>query len=336
LGYTLLDGYAYTFVDNISPTPGSHHRGGIINPTLNKEIEAWRADAILLFGWNFVSHLSAMRYFKGKIPVWFRGDSTLLDEPKGFSIKKLVRRISLTWVYRHIDYALFVGTANKEYYKVHGLKDKQLVYVPHAIENSRFYSDDAQQNIKAIDWRDSLGIGPDEIVFLFAGKLSRKKNPEMLISAFRKLKDKNKRKLVIAGNGELEDALKSNYLSDPDIRFLDFQNQQAMPVLYRLADVYILPSQGPGETWGLAVNEAMACSRAVIVSEKCGCYVDLIDQGIDGFVFRTEADLEEYLSKSKWDYGQMGVAARKKIENFDFGKIVGAIEKLADSVNEKN
>src|SRR5215213_5525904 len=45
----LLDGYEYTFVKNISTDPGSHHFNGIINPTLNKEIEDWNADAILVF-----------------------------------------------------------------------------------------------------------------------------------------------------------------------------------------------------------------------------------------------------------------------------------------------
>ncbi len=332
----LLDGYSYSFVDNISPTPGSHHREGIINPTLNEEIEEWGADAILLFGWNFVSHLKAMRYFKGKIPVCFRGDSTLLDEPEGFSIKKLIRRISLKWVYRHIDYALVVGTANKEYYKVHGLKDEQLVYAPHAIDNNRFCSDDNQQNKKANDWRDSLRIGPDEVVFLFAGKLSRKKNPEILIRAFKKLKDKSKRKLVIAGTGELEEELKGTYENDSDIRFINFQNQSLMPVLYRMADVYILSSAGPGETWGLSVNEAMACNRPAIVSEKCGCYLDLIDHGLNGFVFHTEAELERYLSNDKSQYQNMGVEAKRKIENFNFEKIVMAIEKLVVTIYEKN
>ena len=74
----LLEGYDYTFVKNISKKPNSGSFKGVINPTLNKEIENWKADAILVFGWNHHSHFKAMRYFKGKIPVYFRGDSTLL------------------------------------------------------------------------------------------------------------------------------------------------------------------------------------------------------------------------------------------------------------------
>ena len=58
----LLDGYEYTFVKNVSANQGSHHFKGIDNPTLNTEIEQWGAEAVLVFGWAYKSHLSCMRY----------------------------------------------------------------------------------------------------------------------------------------------------------------------------------------------------------------------------------------------------------------------------------
>jgi len=51
-----------------------------------------------------------------------------------------------------------------------------------------------------------------------------------------------------------------------------------MPIVYRLGDVFCLPSQGPGETWGLAINEAMASGRPVIASNKCGGSIDLLEE----------------------------------------------------------
>ena len=68
---------------------------------------------------------------------------------------------------------------------------------------------------------------------------------------------------------------------------MDFQNQSEMPKVYHSCDVLVLPSQGPGETWGLAVNEAMASGKAVLVSDKCGCYPDLVQDNINGFVFKS-------------------------------------------------
>ena len=59
-----------------------------------------------------------------------------------------------------------------------------------------------------------------------------------------------------------------------------------MPIWYRVADVFCLPSRGPGETWGLAVNEALACGCRVIVSDRVGCAEDLVNGKSHGAVFR--------------------------------------------------
>jgi hypothetical protein len=137
----LLDGYEYEFVPNEAKDPGSHHYKGIDNPTLNRAIEQWNPDALLVIGWAYKSHLSGMKYFKGRVPVIFRGDSTLLDEQFGW--KQLARRFFLKYVYSFVDYALPVGVNNKNYFLAHGLKERQLVHVPHAIDNSRFGKDAA-------------------------------------------------------------------------------------------------------------------------------------------------------------------------------------------------
>src|SRR5205814_354948 len=64
-----------------------------------------------------------------------------------------------------------------------------------------------------------------------------------------------------------------------------FKNQTQLPGCYVSADVLVLPSDG-GETWGLVVNEAMACGLPVVVSDAVGCGPDLIEEGRTGFSFR--------------------------------------------------
>src|SRR5580698_5332804 len=93
----LLDGYPYEWVKNDSKNAGTHHFNGIINPGLTSQVEAWKPDMVLVYGWAFNSHLKAIRYFKNKIPVLFRGDSTLLDEKGG--VKSLLKFVFLKWVY---------------------------------------------------------------------------------------------------------------------------------------------------------------------------------------------------------------------------------------------
>lgn len=336
----LLDGYDYTFVNNISRHPGTSSFRGIITPDLTKEIEEWHADAVLVVGWNFSSHLHAIRYFHGKIPVFFRGDSNLLDEPAGFSIKKIVRRLFLRWVYRHIDYALYTGKANKQYYLAHGVKKKQLLFAPHAVDNERFSGNNEAYENKAASWRTRLGIKENICVYLFAAKLIKKKDPEILIKAFIGLQQKDTA-LIIVGNGKLETELKERYKSQSGVFFISFQNQSMMPVVYRLGDIFVLPSKGPGETWGLAVNEAMASNRGVIVSDKCGCAADLVQTGKNGYVFYNGNinSLSDSMRSCLKNYQELGYYSYSIIKSWSYSAIINQLEdffKKRQAINEES
>jgi glycosyltransferase involved in cell wall biosynthesis len=278
----LLEGYQYTFLQNTSKEPGSHDFKGINNPTLNQEIEAWGAEVLWVWGWAFDSHLKALRHFKGKIPIWFRGDSTLLDDPLGFSMRKTARRLFLRWVYRHVDKAFYVGTFNKAYFKAHGLKEKQLVAAPHAIDQERFADPSGKYAEAAKQWRKEMGIHATQRVLLFVGKFETKKNPLFFKSLIAAMQSSNTVGIMV-GSGPLEPELKR----DPpkNLLFLPFQNQSKMPMVYRLADALMLPSQGPGETWGLVMNEALACGILVFASCRCGGAIDLLQSKNAGFVF---------------------------------------------------
>jgi glycosyltransferase involved in cell wall biosynthesis len=321
----LLDGYEYEFVKNTSKDQGSHRFRGIINPGLNKQIENWGANAILVYGWRFHSHFNAIRYFKGKIPVYFRGDSIILNQKPG--LKTILRHIWLTYVYHFIDYALYVGTNNKNYFLKHGLSESQLIFVPHAIDNERFADKDGGFEKTAKKWRIDLGFMEDDLVFLFAGKFEKKKNPMFFINAARKLLKEPKVKFLLVGNGELENNMKKN--STENVIFLSFQNQSVMPVVYRLGDVFTLPSDGPDETWGLSVNEAMACGKAVLTSDMVGCTPDLVKIGENGFVFKAN-DFDDFIEKiqsyNKDNIITFGKQSLNYIEKFSQKNIVIAIE----------
>ncbi len=315
----LLEGYEYSFSANIAKIPGTHHFNGINNPNLISEIVDWKPDAILVYGWSFKSHFKLLRYFKGKIPVLFRGDSTLLDESNG--IKKILRRLFLKYVFLHVDIALYVGEANRKYFKANGLKNEQLFFMPHAIDNARFNFNE-ENNAKAIDLRNSLSIKPSEIIFLFVGKLETKKQPNLLAKAFVECKSPNAQ-LVFVGNGILEEELIKEYKSNKNIHFLGFQNQSLMPAIYAMCNVFVLPSSGPGETWGLAINEAMAAGKAIITSDACGASYDLIKNNENGFIF-PKNNFE--LLKSKIAYFidneikiiKMGINSNKIIQDYSY------------------
>ena len=76
-----------------------------------------------------------------------------------------------------------------------------------------------------------------------------------MLQTFLELKNSNTQ-IIIAGDGEEKSSLEKEFSQYEIIHFLPFQNQSVMPFLYRMADVFVLPSHN--ETWGLSVNEAMA------------------------------------------------------------------------------
>jgi glycosyltransferase involved in cell wall biosynthesis len=258
----------------------------------------------------------------------FRGDSTLLDGQN--PVKALLRKIVLTRVFKKIDIALYVGKENKKYFLKHGLKEQQLFFIPHAIDNERF-SVESNNKDAADQLRQEIGLSGNAFVFLFAGKFELKKNPEILMKAAQHTN--NDVHFVFVGNGELELFLKKTYGHIVNIHFLDFQNQKMMPAVYAMADVFILPSNGPGETWGLAVNEAMACNKPVIVSNKCGCAIDLVKDGSNGYIFDAGNinDLKNVLVNfysDKNHVASMGNASGTIIKEFSFEKIVKGIEAI--------
>jgi glycosyltransferase involved in cell wall biosynthesis len=343
----LLSGYDHVFVKNTSTAPGSHHYKGIINPNLISEVKAFNPDKIIVYGWKFNSHLQLMRHFKGETPLYFRGDSTLLDDAPGFSIKKSLRRLLLQWVYRHVNFALSPGTASDKYFLNAGLSANQIIRAPHAVDNARFSGAEtpdmhSSYEESAQNWRKELSIAEDARVYLFAGKLEPKKDPILLVKAFARLHQQYPNThLIIVGNGILEESLKQ-YSSTPQpsagkfnsltpITFLPFQNQSIMPLVYRLGDVFVLPSKGPGETWGLAINEAMACGKPVIVSDKCGAAADMIKDNENGFVFKAgdENDLYNCMEKMVLaDTSSMGAKALETVQRFSYASFTSALQSL--------
>ncbi len=279
----LLDGYDYEFVQNVSNDPGTHHFGGLQNPTLFSRIKAYDPDVLLLMTYNYATIYSLLWKWKSQsIPVLFRGDSHRLTPSSG--IKPWIRRQLIQQIFCQFDACLYVGKANYEYYRYHGIMPERLFYSPHAIDNDRFLAQVQSAQQQARNWKYELGIPEDHLVIVFAGKFEAKKRPLDLLQAFL-LAKLNQTSLLFVGAGIFENDLRSQAAEQTNIYFAPFQNQTWMPRTYAIADLFVLPSYGLGETWGLSINEAMCLSCPVITSTHVGCTQDLVHPYENGLVF---------------------------------------------------
>jgi glycosyltransferase involved in cell wall biosynthesis len=315
----LLAGYPYSFVPNKSRRPGTSGFMGLWNPSIIRHIDRFKPSAILMLGYNFASCIYLLLRMRGT-PLIFRGDSHRLVRASG--LREFVRRMLISSVFRQFSAFVYVGQANYDYFRYHGVPEHRLFRAPHCVENERFLASAATAAVEAAAWKEELGIARQDSVVLFAGKLEPKKRPLDLLAAFTQARLANA-SLLFVGSGPLEHQLRAHARDNPKVFFAPFQNQSSMPRTYAIGDLFVLPSFGKSETWGLAVNEAMCMSKPVIVSDHVGCARDLVVPYRNGLVFPAgdvnalAGRLEEALS----DPGRLrawGEQSRDMIEDYSY------------------
>lgn len=127
--------------------------------------------------------------------------------------------------------------------------------------------------------------------------------------------------LLVVGDGELRQlAMAQANRSRLPVTFAGFLNQSHMARAYTAADCLVLPSDH-GETWGLVVNEAMACGLPAIVSDRVGCGQDLVVEGVTGFTFpfANVARLADLMTDCALDpvrLGELGSRAREHVRAY--------------------
>jgi glycosyltransferase involved in cell wall biosynthesis len=124
-----------------------------------------------------------------------------------------------------------------------------------------------------------------------------------------------------------------------NVHLLGFFNQTQMPIAYVLGEVLCLISDS-GETWGLVVNEALACNRPVIVTETVGCAPDLVTSE-NGWIIHLDdhhqlvQTLQQvYEQRAEWD--KMGMRGQEKVTRHTFSIMSDGIMEALDSINRSS
>jgi glycosyltransferase involved in cell wall biosynthesis len=269
----LFSGYRYEFLPNLAKQPGLDRFSGVDTPTIGKRLKEGRFHVLMLMGWHLKCFLQALFAAKRMgLPVMVRGDSHL-ETPRS-PFKRAAKRLLYPPFLRQFDAALYVGERNRRYWEHYAYPAERLFYSSHCVDNGWFAAratPEARQHV-----RQDMGIPQNSKVVLFAGKLVPFKRPIDVVEAIAKIEQSvSPVRLLIAGAGQLDHSIqaKADELG-AYVHALGFCNQSDMPRAYAAADALVLPSSGQ-ETWGLVVNEALACGRPVIVSDAVGSAPDL-------------------------------------------------------------
>jgi glycosyltransferase involved in cell wall biosynthesis len=185
--------------------------------------------------------------------------------------------------------------------------------------------------------RARYGIPSDACLALFVGAQDRAhyfKGVPTLLRAMARRADVH---LMLVGDGDLHaDFVQlSAELGIADrVRFLGRVETEALPAVYRAADLLVLPSETRGEAFGMVLLEAMASGRPVIASDLPGVR-SIVDHGTDGFLVEpgNPAALAETLGRfehmSRAERLALGAAGRRKVERrYAWDRIGDQLESL--------
>ena len=282
----LLEGYKSVFLNNLSPRPVVNTFAGSISPELARILVRERYDALWVHGYAQATTWIGFATARATdTPILLRGETpyrTEISRPFG---KRLVKRAVLGPMIRGCRGLLYIGDQNRRFYELYGARPEQLFFAPYSVDNTYFAgrATEALQAGAREKLRASVGATEDDSILLFSGKLMARKRPLDLVHALTKL---GPRAIgVFAGDGEQRALLESEIKrTGARAHILGFLNQSELPGWYAASDMFVLPSEY--ETWGLVVNEALACGLPCFVADAVGSGDDLVKNRGTGAVFK--------------------------------------------------
>lgn len=266
----------------------------------------------------------------GPVVLTIHGASKFMRLATKNRAKILYHELADTLAVKRADCVIVVSHDAYDFYraKYPGLKEK-FVYVPTFVDDELFYP-----RADRVILRQNLGLAPDEVVVMYAGRFVPEKGLDLLLAAFRELERAyDKLKLVLVGDGPLRGLLQDSinagvsnvYLWGPCAHY-------AMPQIVSCADLLVLPSLF--EATPLVVLEALACGVPV-VAFSVGDLPKIIVSGLNGYLVqhRTAAALAHGIERCVQQLGNLSrEACAQSVYEYRASKIVPQILKVYKEV----
>lgn len=256
-------------------------------PALKNYVKTHKAD-ILIFT-NYVSPATT------EAIIWCRlhGRKYYIEYDGGFFkkdmiVKRFVKKLllkgavgHLTTADQHIKYLVSLGIDQKLIYKYPftSVKEKDIISGQNARLKGKEY------------YRQLLGIKEDKVVIAI-GQFIHRKGFDILLKASSLLDDSIG--IYIIGGEPTEDYIslkKSLYLDN--VHFIGFKTKKELSLYYQAADCTAFPTRE--DIWGLITNESLAYGVPVVATDKCISALEMISNGKNGYITKTE-DVEQLAS----------------------------------------
>jgi glycosyltransferase involved in cell wall biosynthesis len=253
----------------------------IVNPTFPGMYARHRYDVLIAAGWlDFACQVgfTFSKLMRRKFILW--SEST----PNELSWRRTVAVPLVKTMVSGADACIAVGSRSKQYLEMLGARPPDIFTAYSTVDIAHFELVSSRARLTRDQRKEALGIKRRQVV-LYCGQFIERKGIRDLVDAFAIVKREFEDvALLLVGYGPLQADLewRVRELGLADVHFVGHAEVDEIPALYALGDIFVLPSTE--ETWGLVVNEAMACGLPVVVTDAVGSGPDLVEQGANGFV----------------------------------------------------
>lgn len=255
--------------------------------SLKRMLDELRPDVVFIYGYS----LGVMRR-AGSWAASHHASLVMISDSNEFDRKRyrILELLKSRFVSR-VDAAFVGGTSSGLYLHRLGVPQERIVFGYDVIDHSAFLnrSNESKANTQTVLQKWGL---PGKY-FLYVGRLVKEKNVRVLLDAYTNYArsvgtESVPWSLVICGSGPEEEALRQHVnitagQYGKGVLFYGLVKQAEIVDFYSCASCFVLPSVS--ESWGLVINEAMACGLPVIASRRVGCAADLVREGQTGWLF---------------------------------------------------
>jgi 1,2-diacylglycerol 3-alpha-glucosyltransferase len=305
-------------------------------------LEQANPDVVAVNGWNNFGSLAAVDCsVQLEIPMVVMSESARGDAPRTWWKEIIKRRIvdlyaaALIGGQRHVEYLVELGMP------------RERIFTGYDVVDNAYFEQ------RALEIRNANPLQADETrkkhalpenYFLASARFIEKKNLPILIRAYAEYRRRSEVSsedplwdLVLLGDGPMRDTLNTQLSTlnlHAHVHLPGFKPYDELPVYYGLAKAFVHASTT--EQWGLVVNEAVASGLPVIVSNRCGCVPELVQD--NGFTFdpANESELAEWLlqmaSLSADERRHLGDASYRIAANFAPDRFGEGLEQAAAMV----
>jgi len=259
---------------------------------------------------NIAIYLYSVLFHK-KIVWWGLG---LIPGYKETRFQKIYKPLMLLFLKRAsaiIGYSEY----SRDYYSKYADRNK-IVVAHNCLDNEKIDQEIKQCREESEKLKKDLNLN-GKFVILFVGAFSRPKRIDKLIKSFQQVKvNYPESVLIIVGDGKLRPEMEA-LVKSLNVKDVIFSGKivEGVSKYFLLADLFVLPGLG-----GLSIHHAMIHSLPVISASADGTERDLVKDGVNGFLLKTETveeltELIERFLADKTLSKKFGIRSREMVDN---------------------